>query len=52
MDVLAETVARLLERYSGIAVVMTVIFFVVTLGLIVGIFIFIIKQFYDDMKKF
>ena len=52
MNVLAETVARLLERYSGIAVAMTVIYFVVFLGVIIGIFIFIIKQFYDDMKKF
>lgn len=52
MDVLAETVARLLERYSGIAVVMTVIFFAVFLALVVGIFVFVIKQFYDDMKKF
>lgn len=52
MDVLAETVARLLERYSGIAVVMTVIFFAVFLGVIIGIFIVIFKQFHDDMKKF
>jgi hypothetical protein len=52
MDVLAETVARLLERYSGIAVVMTVIFFAVFLGVIIGIFTVIIKQFHDDMKKF
>ena len=52
MDVLAETVARLLERYSGIAVVMTVIFFAVFLAVFIGIFIFVIKRFYDDTKKF
>lgn len=52
MNVLAETVARLLERYSGIAVVMTVIFFAVFLALFVGIFAFVIKQFRDHMKKF
>ena len=52
MDALAETVARLLERYSGIAVVMTVIFFAVFLAVFVGIFAFVIKQFHDDMKKF
>lgn len=52
MNVLAETVARLLERYSGIAVAMTVILFVVYLAVFVGIFVFIIKQFHDDMKKF
>lgn len=52
MDVLAETVARLLERYSGIAVAMTVIFFAVSLAVSIGIFIIVIKQFHDDMKKF
>lgn len=52
MNVLAETVARLLERYSGIAVVMMVIFFAVFLAVFIGVFIFVIKQFYDDMKKF
>ena len=52
MDVLAETVARLLERYSGIAVVMTVFLFAVFLGVIIGFFIVIFKQFNDDMKKF
>ena len=52
MDVLAETVARLLERYSGIAVVMTVIFFAVFLALFIGVFIFVIKHIHDDMNKF
>lgn len=52
MNVLAETVARLLERYSGIAVVMTVIFFAVFLAVFIGIFVFVIKQFHDDWKKF
>lgn len=52
MNVLAETVARLLERYSGIAVAMTVIFFAVFLALFVGIFVFVIKQIHDDWKKF
>lgn len=52
MDVLAETIARLLERYSGIAVAMTVIFFAVFLGVVIGIFVFVIKQIHDDWKKF
>ena len=52
MDVLAETVAQLLERYSGIAVAMMVIFFAVFLALFVGIFVFVIKQIHDDWKKF
>lgn len=52
MDVLAETVARLLERCSGLAVALTVIYSVVFLGVIIGIFVLVIKQFRDHMKKF
>ena len=55
MDELAKTVAVLLERYSGIYVILSIVFLIFFIVMFIAVFVFIAKQFKDiddDFKKF
>ena len=55
MDELAKTIAVLLERYSGVYVVLSVAFSIFFIVMFIAVFVIIIKQFKDiddDFKKF
>lgn len=55
MDELAKTVAVLLERYSGIYVILSIVFLIFFIVMFIAVFVFIIKQFKDfddDFKNF
>ena len=55
MDELAKTVAVLLEQYSGVYVVLSVVFLIFFIVMFIAVFVFTIKRFKDmddDFKKF
>ena len=54
MDELAKTVAVLLERYSGIYVILSIVFLVFFIAMFIAVFVFTIKRFKDmddDFKR-
>ena len=55
MDELAKTIAVLLEQYSGIYVILSIVFLIFFIVMFIAVFVFIIKQFKDrddDFKHF
>lgn len=55
MDELAKTIAVLLERYSGIYVILSVVFLIFFIIRFISVFVFTIKRFKDmddNFKKF
>lgn len=54
MDELAKTVAVLLKQYSGIYVILSIVFLIFFIVMFIAVFVFIIKQFKDmddDFKR-
>ena len=55
MEELAKTIAVLLEQYSGIYVILSIVFLIFFIVMFIAVFVFIIKQFKDmddDFKHF